>query len=249
MYSVRKNVSKLLTTCTLVLLCSAMVFANTVRYVDPINGSDSDNGTTTSLAWATISKALTWVAANKGSYGDIEIRLMEGYHVISSTLEITNSHTDNDSLIIRANGTDEPVICGGKRVTGTWTTHSGSIMKVPFSHNGKVRQIYVNGVARNFSKGGSFSNAGNYESGGTKLGLTTSDGDAAVFDNPSHVELWYDKPNDCSGMYATYCIGVDSIWGSSTKTFKMKQPVWHDTRTIESGQSGSCVRTDLDETF
>ncbi|QGQ99051.1 hypothetical protein EHS13_31330 [Paenibacillus psychroresistens] len=117
-------------------------------YVNPSGGSDSNNGTSTGTAFATIAKARDVVRTiNSSMTGDIIVNLMNGMHTLSSTLTLgtADSGTNGYKVIYQAYAGATPVISGGVDITTGWTLFdSGKNIYKKTGVNWSFRQLYVN---------------------------------------------------------------------------------------------------------
>jgi len=129
---------------TLFFLCFSLILvhAYATNYYVAANGNDNDNGTSVSTPFQTIAKinSLTLQA------GD-QILFRRG-DTFRGQLNITQSGTPGNPIIIDAYGTgDAPVISGSALVTG-WTNTNGNIWQADFSQGGTaVTGVYINGSA------------------------------------------------------------------------------------------------------
>ncbi|MFF7987812.1 RICIN domain-containing protein [Streptomyces sp. NPDC007901] len=121
--------------------------ATTNFYVDPVNGSDSNSGTSTAAAFKTIQAAKAAVrAVNANMSDDIVVNLRGGTYPITSpiTFGTSDSGTNGHTVVYQAYNGETPVITGGKTITG-WTAAAGGEYKAPVGTL-DFRQLYVNGV-------------------------------------------------------------------------------------------------------
>lgn len=119
-------------------------------YVDPVSGSDSDNGTSPATAFATLAKARQAVDAINGSMtGDIMVYLMPGDHLVTSTLSLSeaDSGTNGHNVIWTTSGARGSArLIGGTIVTG-WTLDSGNIYKAAVgAGTQRLEAVFENGV-------------------------------------------------------------------------------------------------------
>jgi len=136
---------------------AALLFATSVQaaiqasfYIDPVSGSDSDNGTSPATAFATLAKARQAVDAINGSMtGDIMVYLMPGDHLVTSTLSLSeaDSGTNGHNVIWTTSGARGSArLIGGTIVTG-WTLDSGNIYKAAVSAGTqRLEAVFENGV-------------------------------------------------------------------------------------------------------
>lgn len=101
----------------------------TIYYVDAVNGNDSNNGTSVSTAWKTITKVNNSMSSiNAG----MTLCFKRG-QTHRGKLSFIKSGTSTSPIIIDAYGTGSaPVISGNVLVTN-WTQHSGNIWKATLS--------------------------------------------------------------------------------------------------------------------
>jgi hypothetical protein len=121
--------------------------ATTNFYVDPVNGSDSNAGTSTATAFKTIQAAKAAVrAVNANMSDDIVVNLRGGTYPLTSPISFGtgDSGTNGHTVVYQAYNGETPVITGAKAITG-WTAASGGEYKAPVGGL-DFRQLYVNGV-------------------------------------------------------------------------------------------------------
>ncbi|MGQ4386182.1 RICIN domain-containing protein [Streptomyces sp. SAS_270] len=121
--------------------------ATTNFYVDPVNGSDSNSGTSTAAAFKTVQAAKSAVrAANSNMSDDIVVNLRGGTYPLTTpiTFGTSDSGTNGHTVVYQAYNGETPVITGGKAVTG-WTSTAGGEYKASVGTL-NFRQLYVNGV-------------------------------------------------------------------------------------------------------
>ncbi|MFE2972577.1 RICIN domain-containing protein [Streptomyces sp. NPDC059340] len=121
--------------------------ATTNFYVDPVNGSDSNSGTSTVAAFRTVQAAKAAVrAVNSNMSDDIVVNLRGGTYPLTTpiTFGTSDSGTNGHTVVYQAYNGETPVITGGKAVTG-WTAASGGEYKASVGSL-NFRQLYVNGV-------------------------------------------------------------------------------------------------------
>lgn len=128
------------------------VSAQDSYYVDPIKGSDKNNGTSIGNAFRSISKARDVVrTVNRSMTGDIIIYLKGGIHRLYSTFTLLSRDggTNGHSIIYQAYNCEKPVISGGIKIT-KWVLHDAvkNIYKTTVIGQPMIdsRQLYVNGV-------------------------------------------------------------------------------------------------------
>ncbi|MER6077906.1 RICIN domain-containing protein [Streptomyces sp. NPDC001833] len=116
-------------------------------YVDPVNGSDSNSGTSTTAAFKTIQAAQTAVrAVNANMSDDIVVNLRGGTYPLAGpvTFGASDSGTNGHTVVYQAYNGETPVITSGKAITG-WTSAADGEYKAPVG-TFNFRQMYVNGV-------------------------------------------------------------------------------------------------------
>ncbi|MFF4728676.1 RICIN domain-containing protein [Streptomyces mirabilis] len=121
--------------------------ATTNFYVDPVNGSDSNSGTSTAAAFKTVQAAKAAIrAVNANMSDDIVVNLRGGTYPLTTpiTFGTSDSGTNGHTVVYQAYNGETPVITGGKAVTG-WTAASNGEYKASVGSL-NFRQLYVNGV-------------------------------------------------------------------------------------------------------
>ncbi|MDX2681816.1 RICIN domain-containing protein [Streptomyces sp. NY05-11A] len=121
--------------------------ATTNFYVDPVNGSDGNPGTSTAAAFKTVQAAQAAVrAVNANMSDDIVVNLRGGAYPLTTpiTFGTGDSGTNGHTVVYQAYNGETPVITGGKAITG-WTAAAGGEYKAPVGTL-DFRQLYVNGV-------------------------------------------------------------------------------------------------------
>ncbi|MFD5462608.1 RICIN domain-containing protein [Kitasatospora sp. NPDC127059] len=121
--------------------------ATTNFYVDPVNGSDGNPGTSTTSAFKTIQAAQAAVRnVNTNMSDDIVVNLRGGTYPLTSpvTFGTADSGTNGHTVAYQAYNGETPVITGGTTLTG-WTPASNGEYKASVGAL-NFRQLYVNGV-------------------------------------------------------------------------------------------------------
>ena len=150
----------------LLLVCVSEAGA-VVYYVSP-NGSDTNNGTSTSTPWKTIERVNQ---LGTGITAGTQI-LFERGGIFRGRININGSGTASNKIVIGAYGTGaDPVIAGSVQVSN-WTQHSGNIWKATVTQ--AVKQIYFNGERMELAR---FPNAGQWLFTNSHTGTTTTDSD------------------------------------------------------------------------
>lgn len=110
------------------LICSVQAVTQVVYYVDPDLGSDTNSGSLAS-PFRTIEQARDAVRAiNSSMTGDIVVYLRGGVYALSETftLDAQDSGTNGFRVIYRNYPNEEPILTGGKVITG-WSDVGGGI--------------------------------------------------------------------------------------------------------------------------
>ncbi|MCX5425907.1 RICIN domain-containing protein [Streptomyces sp. NBC_00078] len=121
--------------------------ATTNFYIDPVNGSDSNSGTSTAAAFRTVLAAKAAVrAVNTNMSDDIVVNLRGGTYPLTTPISFgtSDSGTNGHTVVYQAYNGETPVITSGKAVTG-WTAAAGGEYKASVGTL-NFRQLYVNGV-------------------------------------------------------------------------------------------------------
>ena len=121
--------------------------ATTNFYVDPVNGSDSNSGTSTATAFRTIQAARAAVrAVNANMSDDIVVNLRGGTYSLTGpiTFGTGDSGTNGHTVVYQAYGGETPVISSGRTISGWTAVGNGEYKASVGSLN--FRQLYVNGV-------------------------------------------------------------------------------------------------------
>lgn len=121
--------------------------ATTNFYVDPVNGSDSNSGTSPATAFRTITAAKAAVrTVNANMSDDIVVNLRGGTYSLTSPISFGtgDSGTNGHTVVYQAYNGETPVISGGKAITG-WTAAANGEYKASVGSL-DFRQLYVNGV-------------------------------------------------------------------------------------------------------
>jgi len=131
------------------LVCGSLSAVPTYYYVATAanGGSDTNNGTSVSTPFLTIGKARDTVRSSKGTMTDdiiVYIRGGEYYQDAKITFTDADSGNNGHQIYYRNYPGEQPVIIGGKPVTG-WTLDSGNIYKasLPALSGGGAWQPYA----------------------------------------------------------------------------------------------------------
>ncbi|MFD9332224.1 discoidin domain-containing protein [Streptomyces sp. NPDC060065] len=193
-------------------------------YVSP-TGRNSGSGTS-AHPFKTLEYARDYVReAKKKVSGDVHVLLKSGTYQLSRTFSLTaqDSGKDGSRIIYEAAPGANPVISGGKQISG-WTPadSTGKVYKAKVSDDLDTRQLYVNGElatrARSTKDPSGFSK--------TSTGYTFTDSAISAYKQPKDLEVvssWGWKLQRC---------GVESISGN---TMTMEQPCWHNAH-LQQGQ-------------
>ncbi|WP_035839587.1 RICIN domain-containing protein [Kitasatospora azatica] len=141
--------------------------ATTNFYVDPVNGSDSNSGTSTAAAFRTIQAAQNAVrAVNTNMSDDIVVNLRGGTYPLTApiTFGTSDSGTNGHTVVYQSYNGETPVISGGQAITG-WTAATNGEYKASIGSL-NFRQLYVNGVRATRAR---------YPDAGTDFNLQGSD--------------------------------------------------------------------------
>ncbi|MFI6932978.1 RICIN domain-containing protein [Streptomyces sp. NPDC050287] len=121
--------------------------AATSFYVDPVNGSDSNSGTSTTAAFRTIQAAQRAVRnIDTNMSDDIVVNLRGGTYSLTSpvTFGTGDSGTNGHTVVYQAYNGETPVVTSGKTISG-WTAVGNGEYKAPVGTL-NFRQMYVNGT-------------------------------------------------------------------------------------------------------
>ncbi|PBC70392.1 F5/8 type C domain-containing protein [Streptomyces sp. TLI_235] len=174
--------------------------AATNFYVDPVNGNDSNSGTSTASAFRTIQAAQNAVRAiNSNMADDIVVNLRGGTYTLTSpvTFGSSDSGTNGHTVVYQAYNGETPVISGGKSITG-WTAASNGEYKASIGSL-NFRQLYVNGVRATRAR---------YPDAGTDFNLQGSDTTNKLLKVPSSQVSNWGNPNQVEMM-------LETQWGES----------------------------------
>ncbi|GAA3900743.1 hypothetical protein GCM10023084_61470 [Streptomyces lacrimifluminis] len=133
--------------CATVLPAQTAHAATTNFYVDPVNGSDGNSGTSTASAFKTIQAAQAAVrGANTNMSDDIVVNLRGGTYSLPGpiTFGAADSGTNGRTVVYQAYNGETPVISGGKAISG-WTAAANGEYKASVGSL-DFRQLYVNGT-------------------------------------------------------------------------------------------------------
>ena len=124
-------VSFLLVLCMVLSIAPALSFARAADtdadlWVDPVNGDDTNDGTTEDKALKTIQAAKT-KAAELSANGDVVVILMGGTYDATETITFgaSDSGRNGNTITYRAASGETVLISGGKELDG-WTLHDAA---------------------------------------------------------------------------------------------------------------------------
>lgn len=111
-----------------------------------IDGNDDADGSR-SKPFATIKKAKEYVKTLDKSKGDIVVEIGDGTYYLDETLTFdkTDSGSDNCTVYYVASENANPIISGGREITGTWNDEGNGIYSITYNRDKKLRSLYVNG--------------------------------------------------------------------------------------------------------
>jgi hypothetical protein len=124
-FSKIKNTSMFRFLSILIFLLFSTISNAVTYYVSP-TGNDSNNGTSTSTPWQTISRANTFL-----NPGDVILFQREGTY--RGHLYINQSGTTGNPITIGAYGSGKSPVFLGSRLTTNWIVHQGNIWKTTIS--------------------------------------------------------------------------------------------------------------------
>ena len=112
-------------------LCSTEVIlaGATALYVDPVNGNDKHSGVSVEQAFRTIEQARDHIRNKKlnvNMEADLSVYLLDGRYELNETLyfDYRDSGSNGYSVIYKSYNAEQPVICGGRKVSG-WKSVEG----------------------------------------------------------------------------------------------------------------------------
>lgn len=168
-------------------------------------------------------------SANSDMSGDIVVYLRGGTYELSSTFELSgrDSGTNGHNVIYQAYPGEEPVLSGGKKVTG-WSLYDSSkgIYRAKVDPSLNTRQLYVNGVRATRAR--SEDDPAGFVP--TATGYETTDPQIAGWDNEADL----DNPIEFVDLeqWRHYYCGVEEVSGTSVT---MMQPCWDNARLDAEG--------------
>lgn len=195
-------------------------------FVDPDNGSDTNDGTK-AAPLKSISKAQLLVRdENKEMHHNIYVMIKAGEHYIDKPVELTakDSGTNGCSVIYTSYGNGKAYLSGGRHIDTNWQTDDAQkgIYKTFVGTDIQSRQMFVNGIRmiRARTTGGFKTE----ESGinAEETGYTTKDTYFADYRNIRDMELVYYQE------WTNPRCGVDKLIKNNdgTITLTMENPCW-----------------------
>lgn len=179
-------------------------------YVDPVNGSDDNQGSLTN-PFKSIEKARDIVrTVNSSMTGDIDVYLMPGDYFLDSTLSFDERDSGSNGFSVVYRNYGDPAsarILGGKEISG-WQQHSGNIYKAQIGASVDFDTLFENGIRstlarhpntgyiRTASTGSSSKSSFSYKSGDFPVIADSSDLQVNVW--PTYD--WYNQTVGISGI-------------------------------------------------
>lgn len=188
------------------LLSALPAFADHNFYVDPVNGLDSNNGTSPNGdAWRSLTQARDMVRLyiSGGMTENVVVNLLgTGAFVVTVPLVFTEADSGRNGYTVRWQNYDSnpPVLSGGVQVTNwSWQDQANNIWKAPLTAVNDVRWITLigtNGQAfrrpRAYSATPKTGTAWSYDACGHKEGIIVPDSVIGYWGNAGDMELRWD---------------------------------------------------------
>lgn len=113
-----------------------------VAYKIYVNQNGGDENT-----FKTIKEAQKYVRTLDKSKGDIVIEIADGIYELDEALTFDTSDSGSENCTIRyvAAPSSNPIISGGKEVSGNWQYEGDGIYSIDYDRDEKLRSLYVNG--------------------------------------------------------------------------------------------------------
>lgn len=128
---------------------SANPYGGTDYFVACSTGNDSNNGTSVSAPWKTLSK----LNSSTGSMPVGSRILFKRGETCYGTINAYKSGTQSAPMEYNAYGSGSaPIISGTDKITGTWTAHSGNIWKTTIAANLNPKYLFVNSDIQTVAK-------------------------------------------------------------------------------------------------
>jgi uncharacterized protein (TIGR03790 family) len=124
-------------------------YGGTDYFVACSTGNDSNNGTSISTPWKTLSK----LNSSTGSMPVGSRILFKRGETCYGTINAYKSGTQSAPIEYNAYGSGSaPIISGTDKITGTWTAHSGNIWKTTIAANLNPKYLFVNSDIQTVAK-------------------------------------------------------------------------------------------------
>ena len=192
-----------------------------------VDGNDNADGSKSS-PFATISKAKEYVKTLDKSNGDIIVEIGDGTYYLDETLTFdeTDSGSDNCTIRYAASKGANPVISGGKAISGVWNDEGNGIYSITYNRDKKLRSLYVNGnrcdMTSNVVKAQGGTNKTTINEGQADWAWTTGDVYSAVKFNGRKLPADTRNQDDIELMtqtrWNTTIVCVDSLEKKGTTT-------------------------------
>jgi hypothetical protein len=196
---------------------STIVAGQSHYYVNPVAGSDENDGLTTNTSFKTLFKARNIVrSVNRNMSADIVVYLEAGLYQLDSTFTLTKEDGgfNGYNVIYQAHNCQTPIISGGVKIDG-WSLHDRekNIYKASVDSTIDSRQLYVNGLrairARTLDATGWIENGDGY-------------------DCPADVANWRNISNVEVVAYSVWKCHRGPIASFANEHVKMAQPYWNN---------------------
>lgn len=155
MRSLIKSALKLFFVAFLLFSTIGAMAQQATYYVSP-TGNDTNDGLSTTSAFATITRARDVIKTVKGTTmtGDIIVNVMAGDYIVPATMAFSDLDGGNNGFNIiyknyNANGSARFI--GGTKVTG-WSQYSGKIYRAQVGTNQGIYTLYENGVRADMAR-------------------------------------------------------------------------------------------------
>ena len=218
-----------------------------VYYVDPAKGDDSNSGTSLNAPFKTLAPACTAVSLSTQAVdGDVTIYLRGGEYVLSSPLAMGPglSGQHGHQVVFSAMPGESPTLSGGRRVGG-WSLHDPvlNIWQAPLNVD-NVRQLYVNASRAVRAHQGS----GLPGAVMTATGYTTTDSTMQEWGNLQDVEFVYNALLGGTGgsLFTERRCLVASIQGN---VITMASPAWGQCADGADIGEGISYPTDIENAY
>lgn len=185
-----------------------------MNYFVSAAGSDSNNGTSTSTPWRTLSKV------NAVAFSPDDTISFRGGDIFYGLLSNSSSGTSGHPITYNSYGTGHATLSGGISVSG-WSLYDASknIWKASFSAaTGRPRNLWLNGIRCTRAKTSSGLPSGiTLSSGVFNTSASSSPGYLDGYGNPSDIEFvfrkeWKEKRMPVSGVSGNSITMLASAW-------------------------------------